>query len=140
MIIDIAQSTGWIAHTLRSPHIPSTCINVIHSTQKNSAKERSSFLQSLGKRVFRRPLLNDSNESADIDRTSNKSVNQEGRPNHIQRNKDEISIFCLGGVKQVGRSCFVVVTTESKVMLDCGINPGEPNGLSAYPTVGLVEF
>jgi uncharacterized protein len=140
MIIDIAQSTGWIAHTLRSPHIPSTCINVIHSTQKNSAKERSSFLQSLGKRVFRRPLLNDSNESADIDRTSNKSVNQEARPNHIQRNKDEISIFCLGGVKQVGRSCFVVVTTESKVMLDCGINPGEPNGLSAYPRLDWLNF
>ena len=140
MIIDITQSTGWIAHTLRSPHIPSTCINVIHSTQKNSAKERSSFLQSLGKRVFRRPLLNDSNESADIDRTSNKSVNQEARPNHIQRNKDEISIFCLGGVKQVGRSCFVVVTTESKVMLDCGINPGEPNGLSAYPRLDWLNF
>ena len=34
-------------------------------------------------------------------------------------------IYCLGGVKQVGRSCFIVVTSESKIMLDCGINPGE---------------
>ena len=38
-------------------------------------------------------------------------------------------IYCLGGVKQVGRSCFIVVTPESKIMLDCGINPGENHKL-----------
>ena len=47
-------------------------------------------------------------------------------------------IYCLGGVKQVGRSCFVVVTPESKIMLDCGINPGENQSYNAYPTNRLV--
>ena len=34
MVIEIAQATGWIAHTLRSPHIQSSSMNMIHSTQK----------------------------------------------------------------------------------------------------------
>jgi hypothetical protein len=38
-------------------------MNIIHSTQKSSAKERSLFLQSLGKRVFRPPLVLESNDS-----------------------------------------------------------------------------
>ncbi|HEX2614452.1 MAG TPA: beta-CASP ribonuclease aCPSF1, partial [Nitrososphaera sp.] len=45
MIVQIAQSTGWIAHTRRSPHIPSSSINIIHSTLKSSARERTDFLQ-----------------------------------------------------------------------------------------------
>src|SRR6185503_4388435 len=57
MIVQIAQSTGWIAHTRRSPHIPSSSINIIHSTLKGSARERTDFLQKLGKRVFRGSLV-----------------------------------------------------------------------------------
>src|ERR687893_1227299 len=57
MLIQIAQSTGWIAHTRRSPHIPSSTINTLHSTLKSSAKERTEFLQKLGKRIFREPLI-----------------------------------------------------------------------------------
>src|ERR671924_493351 len=57
MLIQIAQSTGWIAHTRRSPHIPSSSINTLHSTLKSSAKERTDFLQKLGKRIFREPLI-----------------------------------------------------------------------------------
>jgi KH/beta-lactamase-domain protein len=49
-------------------------------------------------------------------------------------------LFCLGGVKQVGRSCFIVVTPETKVMLDCGINPGEMSGLDAYPRLDWFNF
>src|SRR5918912_1605356 len=57
MLVQIAQSTGWIAHTRRSPHIPSSSINTLHSTLKSSAKERTEFLQKLGKRVFRESLI-----------------------------------------------------------------------------------
>ena len=57
MLVQIAQSTGWIAHTRRSPHIPSFSINTLHSTLKSSARERTEFLQKLGKRVFRESLI-----------------------------------------------------------------------------------
>lgn len=136
MIVQIAQSTGWIAHTRRSPHIPSTSINIIHSTLKNSARERTDFLQKLGRRLFRGSLVvgnvpengNGKAEPADIS----------PRPQWAT-SREEVMLFCLGGVKQVGRSCFLVVTPESKVMLDCGINPGA-SGLDAYPRIDWLNF
>ena len=138
MIVQIAQSTGWIAHTRRSPHIPSTSINIIHSTLKGSAKERTDFLQKLGKRVFRGSLVVGNGNG-----THQQAVMSEpgsARPQSWSTNKEEVMLFCLGGVKQVGRSCFIVVTPESKVMLDCGINPGEMSGLDAYPRLDWFNF
>ncbi len=147
MIVQIAQSTGWIAHTRRSPHIPSTSINTIHSTLKSSAKERTDFLQKLGKRIFRGSLVvgnvsgNGNGHAAQ--QQQQQAMATEGaasRPQSWSTNKEEVMLFCLGGVKQVGRSCFIVVTPESKVMLDCGINPGEMSGLDAYPRLDWFNF
>jgi KH/beta-lactamase-domain protein len=154
MLVQIAQSTGWIAHTRRSPHIPSSSINTLHSTLKSSAKERTEFLQKLGKRVFRESLVvssvngNDAMPSRRRQRqqaiaTIDSSAMSESRPNKSQSwstSREEVMLFCLGGVKQVGRSCFVVVTPETKVMLDCGINPGELSGLDAYPRLDWFNF
>jgi uncharacterized protein len=148
MVIQIAQSTGWIAHTRRSPHIPSNSINTIHSTLKSSGKERISFLQELGNRIFRPPLIivdkvpnggsdrNAHNQQRTRDTESSFSTMQHSR----SINREEVMLFCLGGVKQVGRSCFIVATPESKVMLDCGINPGESLGLNAYPRLDWFSF
>jgi KH/beta-lactamase-domain protein len=153
MLVQIAQSTGWIAHTRRSPHIPSSSINTLHSTLKSSAKERTEFLQKLGKRVFREPLIVSSANGNDalnrtrqqqqqtiIATTVNTSEPQFNKPQSWSASREEVMLFCLGGVKQVGRSCFVVVTPETKVMLDCGINPGEMSGLDAYPRLDWFNF
>jgi len=140
IIIAIAENTGWIAHILRSPHIPSSIINIIHSNLKGSAKERSLFLQSLGKRIFRHPLIvgNEREDYSNVGETA--APNDQPRTRPRPRSKEEISLFCLGGVKQVGRSCFIVLTPESKIILDCGINPGENPGLSAYPRIDWFNF
>jgi uncharacterized protein len=140
IIIAIAENTGWIAHILRSPHIPSSIINIIHSNLKGSAKERSLFLQSLGKRIFRHPLIvgNEREDYSNVGETA--AHNDQPRTRPRPRSKEEISLFCLGGVKQVGRSCFIVLTPESKIILDCGINPGENPGLSAYPRIDWFNF
>jgi KH/beta-lactamase-domain protein len=148
MIVLIAQSTGWIAHTRRSPHIPSTSINTIHSTLKSSAKERTDFLQKLGKRIFRGSLVvgnvsgNGNGHAAQQQQQQQAMATERAasRPQSWSTNKEEVMLFCLGGVKQVGRSCFIVVTPESKVMLDCGINPGEMSGLDAYPRLDWFNF
>jgi uncharacterized protein len=156
MLIQIAQSTGWIAHTRRSPHIPSSTINTLHSTLKSSAKERTEFLQKLGKRVFREPLIVSSVNGSDtvsrrqhqqtqqttstITTTTATSEPRSNKPQSWSTSREEVMLFCLGGVKQVGRSCFVVVTPETKVMLDCGINPGEMSGLDAYPRLDWFNF
>jgi len=153
MLVQIAQSTGWIAHTRRSPHIPSSSIITLHSTLKSSAKERTEFLQKLGKRVFREPLIVSSlNGNDTVPRqqqqrqqtttitTTATSEPRSNKPQSWSTSKEEVMLFCLGGVKQVGRSCFIVVTPETKVMLDCGINPGEMSGLDAYPRLDWFNF
>src|SRR5918997_1250166 len=135
MLVQIAQSTGWIAHTRRSLHIPSSSINTLHSTLKTSAKERTEFLQKLGKRVFRESLVvssvngNDATpprrqqqqqqqQTATVD-SATTAEHRANKPQPWSTSREEVMLFCLGGVKQVGRSCFVVVTPETKVMLDC---------------------
>jgi len=159
MLVQIAQSTGWIAHTRRSPHIPSSSINTLHSTLKSSARERTEFLQKLGKRVFRESLIVSNVNGNDTTTTTHPRRQQQQQqqmittttatlPTEARSNKppswsmsrEEVMLFCLGGVKQVGRSCFVVVTPETKVMLDCGINPGEMSGLDAYPRLDWFNF
>jgi uncharacterized protein len=145
MVIEIAQSTGWIAHTRRSPHIPSSSISTIHSTLKMSAKERIIFLDELGNRVFRSPLIQ--GNGTDNVSFNRHSKNQQSvvtdtllKSQSWLTNKEEVILCCLGGVKQVGRSCFIVMTRESKIMLDCGINPGEVSGLNAYPRLDWFNF
>jgi hypothetical protein len=137
-IISIAEATGWIAHLRRSPHIPSMSIKNIHTILKSSSKERSNFLRDLGKRVFRDPLIMKEDESQERE-----NISERASANYKQNktwNNKEVYIFCLGGVKQVGRSCFIVVTSESKIMLDCGINPGENNAIDAYPRLDWFDF
>jgi uncharacterized protein len=136
-IISIAESTGWIAHLRRSPHIPSLSIKNIHTILKSSSKERSNFLRELGKRVFREPLIMKEDETQKDNLSERTLLNN--KQNKTWNNK-EVYIFCLGGVKQVGRSCFIVVTSESKIMLDCGINPGENNSIDAYPRIDWFDF
>jgi len=140
LVVEIAISTGWVAHTRLSPHIPSAILNTIHSTLKSSAKERTIFLQELGNRIFRTPLAEGNNGSGNNQlNAAAESSSRGGQTQSWSMNK-EVMLFCLGGVKQVGRSCFIVVTPESKVMLDCGINPGESRGLDAYPRLDWFNF
>jgi KH/beta-lactamase-domain protein len=144
IVVETAKSTGWIAHTRLSPHIPSAILNTIHSTLKSSAKERTIFLHELGNRIFRTPLREENNGTINGSGISRLSATAEshsrtGQPRSWLMNK-EVMLYCLGGVKQVGRSCFIVVTPESKVMLDCGINPGENIGLNAYPRLDWFNF
>ncbi len=156
MIIEIASLTGWLAGTRLSPHIPSTSIKTIHSTLKGSARERSNFFQELGQRIFRTPLVVGTHSYLDGIRRKDTLMGKSCADNRLTSpeaparlekssyfnatSKTEVLIYCLGGVKQVGRSCFVVLTQESKVMLDCGINPGEAIGLDAFPRIDWFPF
>ena len=47
--------------------------------------------------------------------------------------KSEISLLTLGGFGQVGRSCMLLTTPDSKVLIDCGVNPGARSPRDAYP-------
>ncbi len=155
IFLKIAKETGWITHTRRSSHIPSNSIKNIHSVLKSSSKDRMNFYHSLGKRIFRPLLLSNSLLNLNSQNVNNNLRNGNGQISSAVQNFDygdagggsyqynnlkEVMLYCLGGVKQVGRSCFVVVTPESKIMLDCGINPGENQSYNAYPRIDWFNF
>ena len=40
-------------------------------------------------------------------------------------------LYTLGGFGQVGSSCMLLSTPESKILIDCGINPGARSPMDA---------
>ena len=109
---EITEKIGWRLRIRKSTTIPSRTIQTINATLKQSSTERSKQLKQIGDEIF--------------------------RPRLSQRT--EVTLHTLGGFGQVGRSCMLLATPESKILVDCGINPGARSPLDAYPrldTLGM---
>jgi len=104
-IIDLVDKTGWKIRVRKASHIPSEMMQQVNYTLKMSVPERSRFYKQVGEKIFR-PKLDESAEA---------------------------SLLTLGGFSEVGRSCMLLTTHESKILLDCGINPGARESLNAFP-------
>ncbi|MBI5803652.1 beta-CASP ribonuclease aCPSF1, partial [Candidatus Pacearchaeota archaeon] len=51
-----------------------------------------------------------------------------------------IRLSFLGGAGQVGRSCLLLHTPNSKIILDCGINPAIAEGYEKFPYLDVSEI
>jgi KH/beta-lactamase-domain protein len=99
------EKTGWKVKVRKAPHIPSTAIQNVYYTMKAESDAREKFYRELGEAIFR-PRLTSS---------------------------EHVTIKTLGAFQEVGRSCLLIETSESKVLLDCGIHPGSRYAWEAYP-------
>jgi len=104
-LAELVERTGWKVKIRKAPHIPSQTMQHVNYALKTSAQERSKFYRDVGERIFRQRL----------------------------DNNVEASLITLGGFSEVGRSCMLLTTRESKILLDCGINPGAKDTFNAYP-------
>ncbi len=102
---DVVERTGWRLRIRKATANQSQTIQTINYNLKISSSERSKHLKQVGEEIFRPKL----SEVA------------------------EVSLLTLGGFSQVGRSCMLLTTHESKILIDCGINPGTRNAQEAYP-------
>jgi uncharacterized protein len=102
---EVTEQTGWRLRIKKSTTKPSNTIKSINYQLKLSSTERAKQLKSVGEEIF--------------------------RPRLVQ--KSEVSLLTLGGFGQVGRSCMLLTTPDSKVLIDCGINPGARAPDEAYP-------
>ena len=50
-----------------------------------------------------------------------------------------VRLTYLGSGRQVGRSCLLLQTPNSKILLDCGINPGVSDGPERFPYLQVPE-
>lgn len=107
----ITERIGWGLRVRKATTNPSGTIREINYNLKVSAAERSKQLRRIGDEIF--------------------------RPRLAQRT--EVSLLTLGGFGQVGRSCMLLSTPESKVLIDCGVNPGAQNPMDAYPRLDWVS-
>ena len=94
---DIKKATMWSPSVRRSPIIPSKITEKIRSVLYTNNIYRRKFLNEIGKKIY----------------------------NEWDPEKKDIwaRITYLGGGRQVGRSCLLLQTPNSKILLDCGINP-----------------
>ncbi|MBI2573720.1 beta-CASP ribonuclease aCPSF1 [Candidatus Woesearchaeota archaeon] len=113
LLRDVANKTFWIPHIKRVPPIRSKVIENIRSVLYENAAERKKFLDRTGHRIY---------------------------DGWLREKKHEwVRLSCLGAARQVGRACFLLQTPESRVLLDCGIDPGE-EGPETYPYLDAPEF
>lgn len=111
LIKEIKEKTFWIPKITRSPAIKSDLIRTIRMTLYQNSDYRRKFLNKIGEKIY------------------------------TPWEKDEkywIRLSCLGGFREVGRSCMFLQTPESRVMLDCGVNVASET--YAYPYLEAPEF
>jgi len=111
-IIDLTEKSGWKIRVRKTPDIPSSSIQNIYYALQSGAEDRQKFLRNIGENIFRNRIIPE----------------------------NDITMFSLGGFKQVGRSCILITTSESKILLDCGIHPGVKETWNAYPRLDWVDL
>lgn len=109
----IREKTLWSAQVERVPAIDSKIVDRARELTVEDPEFRKDFLHEVGKDI-----------------RLEKSTGDEW-----------VRISSLGGFRQVGRSCVLVQTEESNVLLDAGINPAaEPGSQENYPYLDAPEL
>ena len=109
---DLTEKIGWRLRIRKATTIPSRTIQTINATLKQASAERSKQMKQVGDDIF--------------------------RPRLSQRT--EVSLYTLGGFGQVGRSSMLLSTPESKILVDCGINPGARSPMDSYPRLDSLNI
>lgn len=114
VLADIRKSTFWLPVVQRSPSISSKITEKIRSVLYANNTYRRKFLNSIGKKIY-------------------KSWTSEKMNMWVR-------LTYLGSGRQVGRSCLLLQTPNSKVLLDCGINPAFSEGQERFPYLNVSEI
>ena len=110
---DIKDESFWIPQIQRSPAIESKITENIRAVLYQNNNLRKRFLNSVGKKIYK-----------------------EWNP---EKTEEWIRVTFLGGGRQVGRSCILLQTPQTKILMDCGINVGG-RGKDKFPYLDVSEF
>jgi Predicted metal-dependent RNase, consists of a metallo-beta-lactamase domain and an RNA-binding KH domain len=110
--VDLTEKIGWRLRIRKATTIPSRTIQTINATLKQSSAERSKQMKQVGDDIFRSRISQ----------------------------RTEVTLHTLGGFGQVGRSSMLLSTPESKILIDCGINPGARSPMDAYPRLDSLDI
>jgi len=114
VLIEIKKKTFWVPLVRRTPPIRSPIIEKIRKVLYENADYRRKFLNRVGERIY---------------------------GGWTNEKKDEwIRVTILGAGRQVGRSCILLQTPESSILMDCGIDVSAQDEKDAYPMLDSPEF
>lgn len=113
LLKEIKDKSYWIPQIQRSPAIKSKITDNIRAVLYQNNNSRKRFLNAVGKKIYK-----------------------EWNPEKIE---EWIRVTVLGAGRQVGRSCFLLQTPQTKVLLDCGIDVGG-KGKDKFPYLDAPEF
>lgn len=113
LLEEIRRTTLWTPQVQRSPAIKSKITENIREVLYANNNYRRKFLNSIGKKIY-----------------------EEWNPEKVD---EWIRLSFLGGARQVGRSCILLQTPNSKILLDCGIDVAS-QGSDKFPSFNVPEF
>jgi uncharacterized protein len=102
--LDLTEKIGWKVRVRKAPQ-NMLPIETLYKTLAEKTSQRIKFYREVGDKIFR-PKLSD---------------------------QAEASLLTLGGFAEIGRSCMLLATRESKIILDCGLNVSAKDPLTATP-------
>ncbi len=107
---EIRMNTFWQPKTIRTPPLASRTIELIRGMLSKERQNQKDILLNIGKRIHRPTVFKDLN----------------------------IRLISLGGFREVGRSCILMQTRDSNILLDVGLNVG--NKKDPFPNFDIPEF
>jgi KH/beta-lactamase-domain protein len=110
---DIKAQTFWTPQIQRAPAIESKITNKIREVLYQDNSYRKKFLNNIGEKIY-------------------KEWNSDKMEGWIR-------LTVLGAARQVGRSCFLLQTPISKIIIDCGIDVSS-QGKDRYPYLEAPEL
>jgi KH/beta-lactamase-domain protein len=100
LLNEIRKTINWSPKIIRTPPIQSKTVKEIRGYLRSMSEERKGILRKVGRRLHR----------------------------GVSNGEKFVRITALGGFRQVGRSCSLLSTQDSKVMIDCGVDVSSDNG------------
>ena len=100
LLNEIRAETGWNIKPVRAPPIHSKTISDVRGYLRHNREERTEILRRIGRRISR-PTL--------------------------ESGEQYVRMTALGGFRQVGRSATLLQTKESRILVDCGVDPSSDN-------------
>ncbi|MBO4358136.1 MAG: beta-CASP ribonuclease aCPSF1, partial [Candidatus Methanomethylophilaceae archaeon] len=95
LLTELRKETGWNIKVMRAPPIPSKTVADVRGYLRANHDERQEMLKYVARRIARPKL--------------------EG--------EQWVRMTAMGGFRQVGRSASLLTTRESKILIDCGLDP-----------------
>ena len=99
LLNEIRKEVNWSPKIIRTPPIQSKTVKEIRGYLRSMSEERKEILRKVGRRLHR----------------------------GVSDGEKFVRVIALGGFRQVGRSCALLHTQDSKIMIDCGVDVSSEN-------------